>query len=466
MTDLLEKYLNEKALPALMDFIRIPNLTRGCDPAWDTNGLAEQACRFCIDFALSMAVKGLTIDQFKDAGKTATVFGTVESTRAGPHKNLMFYGHLDKQPHMTDKWREGLHPTKPVIEDKKLYGRGGTDDGYNFLTTICLIKVLQDLGIPHDRFILFYETDEESASRDIPYYLKKFEKEIGIPDCLFCLDGGAPTNKVLNLVTSIRGFLNFDLKVQVLQQGVHSGLGSGIVPSSFRIARLLLDRIEDPITGKVVDALQAPFPEDKMQQAKVALELMGDLLYRVPSKCKGVSNTSEDPESVYLNKAAYSQLDVMAQDGIPHLSSCGNVLRPFTTLRCGMRLAPTLCSTKAFATVKDLLTKDPPYGALVEVTKNNAGNGWSSHEIPQTVLQIFDRHSLTFFGKKTLLQGAGAAMPLVNIIQDGLPSTTVFVTGCVLPTSFIHAPNENLDIEYWLAFSKTLASFVVDYGLV
>ena len=53
--------------------------------------------------------------------------------------------------------------------------------------------------------------------------------------------------------TSLRGAILATLSVRVLKEGVHSGDGSGIVPSSMRIMRLLLDRLENPHTGELIE---------------------------------------------------------------------------------------------------------------------------------------------------------------------------------------------------------------------
>ena len=65
---------------------------------------------------------------------------TIESS-GGSTKNVLLYGHLDKQPWM-DGWDEGLGPTNPVIRGEFLYGRGGADDGYSVFTSMLAIKNL------------------------------------------------------------------------------------------------------------------------------------------------------------------------------------------------------------------------------------------------------------------------------------------------------------------------------------
>jgi acetylornithine deacetylase/succinyl-diaminopimelate desuccinylase-like protein len=466
LNNLLEKYIREKALPALMKFIEIPNLSSAFDPEWATNGLLEKACEFCIDFAKEMDIKGLKVDMYQEEGKTPLVFGIAEPTRQGKYKNLVMYGHIDKQPHLTEGWSEGLHPTTPIIKDGLLYGRGGVDDGYNFFTIICMLKALQDLDIAYDRMVLFYETDEESNSDDIPFWMKKFEKEIGIPEIMFCLDAGTVSNKIFSLSTTLRGCVNFDLTVRVLEQGAHSGLSSGIVPSSFRIIRQLLDRIECSKSGKIYDELQVLIPDDKLAQAREVVKVLGDDIHKNFCMCKGVKPVSDDIEELYLNNLWRSQLEIIGQEGIPDKNVSGNVLRPFTTLRCSLRIPPTITGEAAFDQVKETLTKDAPYGAHIEVTRVGTGTGWNCNEIPNKVIEILDKHNQAIFGTKTLLFGCGGSIPFVKVIQDCLPETLLFVTGLMLPTSNIHAPDENIDIEYWIKFTKSLTGFLVDFANV
>jgi len=464
LKDQVETNLRTLAIPWLKRFIDIPNLSRNFDPEWETNGLLEQACNLCLEYAQEIGVQGYEARLYKDPGTTPLIFGSIAATKPEGHKNMMMYGHIDKQPHLTDGWREGLHPFKHVEENGLLYGRGSVDDGYNWFTVLALVKALQQLGIPHDRFILFYECDEESSSKDIPYYLNKFKDTIQVPDVMFCLDATSISRDIFSVSTTLRGCLNFDLKVRVLEKSMHSGVGSGIVPSSFRIARQLLDRIECPKSGKIIDDLQVEIPGDKLEQAVKAAKIQGTGVYDKFCFCKGVQPVSQDVQELYLNNIWRAQLEITGQSGIPLLQHSGNVLREETVLRCSLRLPPTLSGEEAFKTVHALLTQDVPYNAQVEVTSQGAGNGWSANQIPERVVEILDRHNQEIFGNPTLMYGCGGSIPFIKTIQDLLPSTLLFVSGVVLPDSNMHGPNEKIDLEYLTKFAKSLTCFLVDFS--
>ena len=460
----VEKNIKEWAIPWLKKFIEVPNLSRNFDKEWASNGLMEKACNLCLEYADQIKVEGYEAKLYKDEGKTSIVFGTVQPTKTENVKNILFYGHIDKQPHLTEGWREGLHPFKAVEENGLLYGRGGVDDGYNFFTILAIIKAYQELKIPHDRFVLFYETDEESASIDVPYYLTKFKDTIQTPHVMYCLDACTISKDIFSLSTTLRGCLNFDLKVRVLQKSMHSGVATGIVPSTFRIARSLLERVEDQATGKVIDSLQVKIPEDKMQQAVKAAKIQGEGIYSSFAFSNGVKPVSSDVEEMYLNNTWRAQLEIIGQSGIPLLAESGNVLREETVLRCSLRLPPTLHFEDAFKTLHSVLTKDVPYNAVVEVVQVNGGNGWSANQIPEAVSAILDKHNKDIFGTETLMYGVGGSIPFIKTIQDLLPETLLFVSGVVQPDSNMHGPNESIDLLYLTKFSKTLSCFIADYS--
>jgi acetylornithine deacetylase/succinyl-diaminopimelate desuccinylase-like protein len=88
----------------------------------------------------------------------------VESSDPLITKNVMLYGHLDKQPH-GEGWDEGLSATDPVRKGDLMYGRGSSDDGYSSFAAMLAIKNIQEQNLPHPRFCLVLETEEESGSQ-------------------------------------------------------------------------------------------------------------------------------------------------------------------------------------------------------------------------------------------------------------------------------------------------------------
>ena len=99
--------------------------------------------------------------------------------------------------------------------------------------------------MPHPRIVGLIETCEESGSRDLLPYVDALRPRLGDVGLVICLDSGAGNYDQLWLTTSLRGMASGTLKVEILTEGVHSGDASGVVPSSFRILRQVLDRLED-----------------------------------------------------------------------------------------------------------------------------------------------------------------------------------------------------------------------------
>jgi acetylornithine deacetylase/succinyl-diaminopimelate desuccinylase-like protein len=161
---------------------------------------------------------------------------------------VLLYGHLDKQPEMVG-WTEGYGPWVPRLEGDKLYGRGGADDGYAMFGALSALMALREQKVAHAHCVVLIEACEESGSYDLPYYVDHLAQRIGSPSLVVCLDSGCGNYDQLWMTTSLRGMASGTLTVEVLDEGVHSGDASGIVPSSFRILRRLLSRLEDEETG-------------------------------------------------------------------------------------------------------------------------------------------------------------------------------------------------------------------------
>ena len=256
-TQFVEEKFETELLHGLSEFIKIDNLSPFYDTEWNTNGKLEKAAQFCLDWVLKQEVAGLKGEIIKDEDKSPLIF--IEIDARGSEKNFLIYGHFDKQPHFTG-WAEGLGPTTPVIKDGWLYGRGGADDGYSIFSAVTAIKAIQTQGQSHGRIVIIIEGSEESGSPHLISYLNKLNERIGVPNLMICLDSGAKDYDTLWVTTSLRGNVTIDLTVEVLQEAVHSGVGTGIAPDSFMVIINLLERIEDSKTGKIIDTFQVEIP--------------------------------------------------------------------------------------------------------------------------------------------------------------------------------------------------------------
>ncbi|MGH9461259.1 MAG: M20/M25/M40 family metallo-hydrolase [Vicinamibacteria bacterium] len=435
-------------LPTIQEYIRVPNVSAQFDPQWEKNGHMEKALQLAKNWVERHKPEGSTLHVGRLLGRTPLLLLEVPSRPAASDKTVLMYGHLDKQPEMTG-WRKGLGPWSPVLEGDKLYGRGGADDGYAVFASLCALRALGEQSIDHARVVVVIEFSEESGSPDLPAYVEHFEKLIARPELVICLDSGAGNYDQFWSTTSLRGLVGGTLKVQVLEEGVHSGDASGIVPSSFRLLRPLLDRLEDATTGEILpEALSVDIPEQRLAQVRLVAKVLKDEVYGKFPWFGGMQPVSKDPTELILNRTWRPELEITGQDGMPAIQNAGNVLRPYTTLNLSLRLPPTLPTKKAQAVVKELLEKDPPYGAKVSVDFHEPAQGWNAPELAPWLGKAIDEASQTYYGKPALHMGEGGSIPFMSMLGEKFPKAQFVITGVLGPKSNAHGPNEFLHVGY------------------
>lgn len=379
----VDRYVSDKwddeIVPQLVEYIRIPAKSPMFDADWEKNGYMEQAVELMEGWARAQPIPGMEIEVVRLEGRTPLIFIEIPAANGGSDDDcVLLYGHLDKQPEMTG-WDDDLGPWKPVLRDGKLYGRGGADDGYAIYGSLTAILALHEQKLPHSRCVVLIEACEESGSYDLPAYVDHLADRIGKPSLVVCLDSGCGNYDQLWCTTSLRGLASGDLTVEVLDEGVHSGDASGIVPSSFRLLRQLLSRIEDEDSGRIlIDALHAAIPEQRSDQARQAAEVLGTAVYDKFPLLDGMRPTHDDPAELILNRTWRPALSVTGVGGVPDLDSAGNVLRPRTAIKLSLRLPPTVDGQRAGDLLAEALTADPPNGATVTIELEKAATGWNA----------------------------------------------------------------------------------------
>ena len=457
---------DDEIVPQLVEYIRIPNKSPMFDAKWVEHGFMDQAVALLEGWARGKldGLPGATLEVVRLPGRTPLIYIDVPATLPGSDDTVMLYGHLDKQPEMTG-WAEGLGPWTPVLKDDKLYGRGGADDGYAIFGSLAALLALAEQGVPHARCVIMIEACEESGSYDLPHYVDHLSPRIGNPSLVVCLDSGCGNYDQLWLTTSLRGMTGGELTVQVLEEGVHSGDASGVVPSSFRILREILSRLEDPATGRIKpDELYVEVPPQRVEQARRSTEVLGEAVYDKFPFAEGMQPVSKDLVELVLNRTWRPQLAVTGVGGMPALESAGNVLRPFTAVKLSLRVPPTLNGAQAGKFLKQLLEKDPPYGARVSFKLEKDGSGWNAPQLSPWLEQAVAEASEHHFGAPAAYMGEGGSIPFMGMLGEKFPQAQFLITGVLGPHSNAHGPNEFLHIPTGKKVSMVVAEVVARHG--
>jgi acetylornithine deacetylase/succinyl-diaminopimelate desuccinylase-like protein len=486
---------DEEIVPALTEYITVPAKSPMFDAAWRQNGYIDRVVRDAASWIESKKVSGLKLEIARIEGRTPLIFFEVPATsgrRAAPSADtpprgagtegasganslassdtVCMYGHLDKQPEFSG-WRNGLGPWTPRLEDGRLYGRGGADDGYAVYAAVTAIMALDRQGIARPRVVGIFETCEESGSVDLPAYLELLAPRLGEVSLVVCLDSGAGNYEQLWLTTSLRGMVSGVLKVEILTEGIHSGDASGLVPSSFRVLRQVLDRLEDSATGRLLPkSFHCEVPADRIEQASVAAKILGDEVWkRFPWAC-GVDGTmclptTTEPVEALLNRTWRPTLSVTGADGLPAIGNAGNVLRPTTAFKLSLRLPPLVDAHDAAQKLKELLEDNAPYNARVTFAADGragaqGATGWNAPSLAPWLEVALNQASQAHYGAPLGFIGQGGTIPLMNMLQKGFPAAQMMVCGVLGPKSNAHGPNEFLHVPYGKKLTAAVAQVI------
>jgi acetylornithine deacetylase/succinyl-diaminopimelate desuccinylase-like protein len=461
--ELVEQVWEQSAIPAIAEYIKIPNQSPLFDPLWATNGHQEAAIDLIVNWTKEQNVEGLQLEVVRAEARTPLILITLDAT-PGCEETILLYGHLDKQPPMKEAWSEGLGPWTPVLRDGKLYGRGSADDGYAVFSAVTAFKVLQTQNIPHARCVLLIEACEESGSKDLPFYINHKAEHIGSPSLVICLDSGCGDYNHMWLTTSLRGMMLAEVRVRIIDEAVHSGSASGIVPSTFRIMRELLDRVEDCKTGEIlIREAHCDISEKTYQYAREMAETLGEPLSAHYAFVPGAQPVTLDPVEQALNATWKPTLCYTGASGLPDIKDAGNVLRTETALKLSFRLPPPVQPADFEEALARVILKDPPYNAQIVFNVEKGAAGWCMPPLKPWLEKSLMDASLAAFGKPVRLQGEGGSIPFMGMLGRKFPQTQFVITGVLGPGSNAHGPNEFLHIAAAKNITLCVALLIQDH---
>ncbi len=461
LRSLIERQWRESILDRLAAYVRIPNKSPAFDPDWERHGYMDAAVQLIAEWCRAQPIPGMRVEVRRLPALTPLLLVEIPGDLPGC---ALLYGHLDKQPEFTG-WLPGLSPWEPVIRDGKLYGRGAADDGYAAFSSLAAIVALRAQRVQLPRCVVLIEASEESGSVHLPAHLDALGAALGSPSLVICLDAECGNYDRVWCTTSLRGNLVGTLRVRVLTEGVHSGMGTGIAATPFRIAQQLLARLENPVTGDVLpDELQATIPPDRRAQITAAAGVLGPSVAGKVPFAAGVQPLSNDPMELLINSTWRATLAVTGAEGLPPLASAGNVLLPEIALQLSLRLPPTCDPARVADVVRKTLERDPPYAAQIRFETGGGTRGWNAPPLARWLEDSISAASREVFGSDAVHIGSGGTIPFMGMLGERFPATQFFVTGVLGPHSNAHGPNEFLHIEYAQRLTLCVALVLADHA--
>ena len=458
--DRSEEIWESSILPSLSDFIGIKALSPLFEPNWAEMGELDATIDLFCEWLDDQGIAGMSYEKHRIGELSPVLIVTIEGTGPG---EVIFYSHLDKQPSKPELWSEGLHPLKAVRRDPWLYGRGSVDDGYGGYLCATSVRLLQEAGAPHPRCTMIIETCEESGSFDLPPYLEALNEQLGNPNMVVVLDSGGPDYDHVWMTEALRGLVSGTLSVKVSHEGIHSGNSGGSIPSSFRIQRILLDRVEDSSSGMVtIPEMHVEIPEEVRDNAIALREIVGDSIWEQFPTVDSLRQVSETTEDMIVAMNWEPTLSIIGADGIPSVQDAGNVLRTNTDLKLSFRIPPGVDSEYALGRAKAILEENPPYGAEVIFTPDSCADGFHAPPLEGLVSQAINEASMELTGLPPLATWTGGTIPFMAMMQGKYPEAMFLCTGTSGPGNNAHGPDEKLHIpsskRLTVALSATIAA--------
>jgi acetylornithine deacetylase/succinyl-diaminopimelate desuccinylase-like protein len=421
------------AVADLSRLVRIPSVSWA---AFDPSHVAESAD----------AVAGLVreLGVFDDVTIARAPIGdsdqlgqpAVLATRAAKNgkPTILLYAHHDVQPPGADAdWQSP--PFEPTVRGDRIFGRGAADDKAGVVAHLAAIRALVatagpdfDLGLA-----LFIEGEEEFGSRSFKNFLLEHQKQLAA-DVIVVADSDNWDVDTPALTVGLRGNVTFKLTVRTLAHASHSGMFGGAIPDAMLAMIRLLATLHDN-DGSVAVAGLTSREADTPEYDEARLREESGLL-------DGVSpiGTGTILDRIWSRPA----ITVTGIDA-PSVANASNTLTPMVAVRISARIAPGQGSAEAFAALERHLRDNAPFGAAIEITEVDRGNGFLVDTTGWAVAEA-EAAMADAWGTPAIEMGVGGSIPFIADLVELFPAAQILVTGVEDPDSRAHSPNESLHL--------------------
>lgn len=343
---------------------------------------------------------------------------------------VLLYAHYDVQPSGPEELWD-THPFDPVEIEGRLYGRGTADDKSGIVIHSATLRAHE--GRPPVGVKVLLEGEEEIGSVHLEEFLAA-HRDLLAADAIVVADAGNWDVGVPALTTSLRGLIDCVIEVRTLEAGVHSGMWGGVFPDALSVLVRALAALHDDEGRVAVPGLA--------RGGRTPVELDERSARRHAGVLAGVRTIGEGSitERLWLGPA----LSILAIDA-PPVSEPINQLVPVARAKVSLRVAPGDDPDRAMDALLAHLKAAVPWGAVVEILP-----GAAAHPVSlDTTGPGYDAFRAGFreaYGRDPVDKGVGGSIPFVQAFSEAYPEADLLLTGASDPASYIHGPNESLDL--------------------
>lgn len=347
---------------------------------------------------------------------------------------VLLYAHHDVQP-PGDPATWDTDPFEPTQVGERLFGRGAADDKAGI---VAHLGALRALGLPGGADLpvgvtVFLEGEEESGSPSFRAFLEA-HRDLLAADVIVVADSTNWKVGVPALTTSLRGLVDGDVELRVLDHAVHSGMFGGPVLDAVTLMSRLVATFHDAAGDVAIDGLVTA-PEPEVDYSDAAYRADSSLLDGV-----ALAGTGTVSGRLWTKPA----LSVIGMD-VTSVAQASNTIAPSCTAKISLRLAPGQDPAAADAALAAHVARHAPFGA--QVTWRSGEQGKPFLAPGDTPAMRAARAAFTeAWGTAPVDVGVGGSIPFIADLLEVFPDAAILVTGVEDPDSRAHGANESVHL--------------------